>query len=155
MNVVAEVAAGTALAAIVAAAAVDVIRYEIPDGLSIAVVVLAVPFGLATPGFAWLPHVAAPAAMFAFGLLAFSRGWLGGGDVKLMSALAAWSGLAALPLLFAAISIAGGALALVYAAGRRLVVDGTATTSRLPYAVAIAAGTLWWLWASNGGPLAR
>ncbi len=57
--------------------------------------------------------------MFALGLLAFSRGWLGGGDVKLMTAIAAWTGLAGLPLMFLATSISGGALALVYAVGRR------------------------------------
>ena len=154
MSIVADAAAGSALTGVVAAAAIDVVRYEIPDAISIAVVVLAVPFGLATPGFDWLPHIAAPVAMFGFGLLAFSRGWLGGGDVKLMSALAAWSGLGGLPLMFVAISLSGGALALVYAAGRRIAGHGTATT-RLPYAVAIAAGTLWWLWATHGGPLAR
>ena len=59
--------------------------------------------------------------MFAFGLLAFARGWLGGGDVKLMTAIAAWTGITGLPLLFIAVSVAGGGLALVYAVGRRLV----------------------------------
>ena len=155
MTAVAVVAALAALGLVLAAAIVDVVRYEIPDGISIAIAALAVVFGLVTPGFAWVSHAAAAGGMFAFGLLAFSRGWLGGGDVKVMTAVAAWTALAGLPLMFVATSVAGGALVLVYGVGRRVSrVDRTvAATAPLPYAVAIAAGTLWWLWATRGGPL--
>ncbi len=152
----AEALAALALALVAAAAVVDVVRYQIPDLLSLGVIGLAGAFGLLTPGFGWLSHAAAPAAMFALGLLAFSRGWLGGGDVKLMTAIAAWTGLAGLPLMFLATSISGGALALVYAVGRRALhrAPAAATPNHLPYAVAIACGTLWWLAVTRGGPLA-
>lgn len=66
----------------------------------------AVLFGLGTPGFDW----AEGGDFFAFGLLAFARGWLGGGDVKVMTDCACW---AALGTLAALIAIAGGVLALV------------------------------------------
>ncbi len=155
MIVVATLAAWLALAVVIAAAVVDVIRYEIPDTASIVVLALATVFGIATPGFNWLLHGGGAVAMFAFGLLAFARGWLGGGDVKLMTAIAAWTGITGLPLMFVAVSVAGGGLALVYALGRRMVRQPAVAvdTHRLPYAVAIAIGTLWWAWAM-GGPLA-
>lgn len=153
--------APVAFAVVLGAAAIDVTRFEIPDSASIAVVTLAAAFGLLHPGFAWWSHLAAPGLMFGFGLLAFSRGWLGGGDVKLMTAVAAWTGLAGLPLMFVATSIAGGVLALVLMLVRRsagLAGGGNARLlhrdAPLPYAVAIAAGTGWWLWATGGGPLA-
>ncbi|MBV8972722.1 MAG: prepilin peptidase [Sphingomonadaceae bacterium] len=156
-EIVAEIAAVTALFLVVAAGAIDAVRYEIPDAVSIAVVVLAAVFGVLTPGFGWASHAGAVAVMFAFGLLAFSRGWLGGGDVKLMSAIAGWTGLMQLPLMFVAVSVSGGVLALVYAVGRRVRSRGGAAVqaTALPYAVAIAIGTLWWLAATGGGPLAR
>ena len=154
MIVVATLAAWLALAVVFAAAVVDVIRYEIPDTASIVVLALATVFGVATPGFNWLLHGGGAAAMVAFGLLAFARGWLGGGDIKLMTAIAAWTGITGLPLMFVAVSVAGGGLALVYGLGRRLARHGVAVEAhRLPYAVAIAVGTLWWAWAT-GGPLA-
>ena len=70
----------------------------------------AVLFGLGTPGFDW----AAGGAFFAFGLLAFARGGLGGGDVKVMTDCACW---AALGTLAALIAIAGGVLALAGVTG--------------------------------------
>ena len=143
-----------AVGALVVAAVNDVIRYEIPDTLSIIILLAAAVFGILTPGFVWWSHGAAPVVMFAFGLLAFSRSWLGGGDVKLMTALAAWTGLAELPLMFCATSIAGGALTLLFAVRRRLAGRGTAAVTHVPYAVAIALGALWWVWATAGGPLA-
>ena len=150
-------AVGSALAALAlvgAAAVTDAVRWMIPDSISIAVLVLLPVFGIAMPGFVWWSHAAAPVVMFAFGLLAFSRGWLGGGDVKLMTAIAAWTGLAALPILFVATSVAGGALVLLLAGRRRLAGGNATTVTHVPYAVAIAAGTLWWL-AATGGPLAE
>ena len=151
MHEVAIAAALAALTLVVAAAAIDVVRWMIPDAISIAILTLLVGFGAVTPGFAWWSHAAAPAVMFAFGLLAFSRGWLGGGDVKLLTSVAAWAGLGGLPLLFVATSVTGGGLVLLLAGRRRLAGQAAAVT-HVPYAVAIAVGTLWWLWAT-GGPL--
>lgn len=155
MAPVAAVAAATALALVAGAAAIDCIRREIPDAISIAVVVAAVVFGVATPAFSWWSHAAAPPVIFGFGLLAFSRGWLGGGDVKLLTAIAAWTGLGGLALMFVATSVAGGGLTAIMLAARRLGGGSATATMRVPYAVAIAVGTAWWLWATGGGPAAH
>ncbi len=161
MAITAEAAAFAALFIVVAAAVIDTIRFEIPDVASISVAALALVFTILEPRMVWWSYLAAPLLMFGFGLLAFSRGWLGGGDVKLMTAVATWTGLGGLPLMFVATSIAGGLLALVMMIKRRITAAQDQRTggvvrvaTPLPYAVAIAIGTLWWLWATSGGPLA-
>ena len=161
MAIVTEAAAFAALFIVAWAAAIDAVKFEIPDSASLAIGALALIFCLLEPGIVWWSHLGAPLLMFGFGLLAFSRGWLGGGDVKLMTAVAAWTGLAGFALMFIATSIAGGLLALVLMIARRLATAQDERRGRvsqpakpLPYAVAIALGTLWWLWATGGGPLA-
>lgn len=153
---IADFAALVAAGCVVAAAIADIRRFEIPDGFSIMVLAAATMYGIATPGFDWLAHLTAPLIMFGVGLLAFARGWMGGGDVKLLIAIAAWTGLAGLPVQLLGVAMAGGALAVVVLLGRR----GFAFSGRtlettpkvfqpgapLPYAVAIASGTLWWAW---------
>jgi prepilin peptidase CpaA len=107
----------------------------------------AVLFGLGTPGFDW----AEGGDFFAFGLLAFARGWLGGGDVKVMTDCACW---AALGTLAALIAIAGGVLVLMLLrCGLALAgVTGDDAPSLvragadLPYAVGIAGGMAVWAW---------
>ena len=109
----------------------------------------AVLFGLGTPGFDW----AEGGDFFAFGLLAFARGWLGGGDVKVMTDCACW---AALGTLAALIAIAGGVLALVLMLLRcGLALAGVTgddapslvrAGADLPYAVCISGGILVWAW---------
>ena len=42
----------------------------------------------------WLSHVGAALSVLAAGVLLFLRGWLGAGDVKLMAAVALWTGFA-------------------------------------------------------------
>lgn len=150
--------AGLALLALslLAAAGFDLWRFEIPDTLTILIIAGALLFGLGTPGFAWASHAAAGGAFFAFGLLAFARGWLGGGDVKVMTGCACWASLATLAEQVVLIALAGGGLALLLmllrhglrAAGisgddaPRLIRVG----ADLPYAVAIAAGMAAWAW---------
>lgn len=165
MSTIAILPALIALAAVLYAAWVDVFRFEIPDTVSIVILALAPIHAVLHPaGYVWWSHLAAPVLMFAFGLLAFSRGWLGGGDIKLLTALAAWTGLAQLPVLFLATSLAGGVLtAGLYLARRGISLGGSAQAARpevlrrdgaIPYAVAIAFGVLWWAWSTHGGPLA-
>lgn len=148
--IVALAAALIAAAAVLAAAAADIRRFEIPDGLSIAILATAVAYGFATPGFDWLMHLAATAIMFALGLLVFARGWFGGGDVKLLIAIAGWTGLPGLAVQLVAVALAGGLVALVVILGRRAFAGHPSpprvfhAEAPVPYAVAIAAGTLWW-----------
>jgi prepilin peptidase CpaA len=136
------------------AAAIDVRTRRIPNWLTGALVLVAlgihIPEGLVPA----LTAVASICAAFALGSIAFSAGWFGGGDVKL---IAACCGLVSFPgsvafVLFVLFS--GALLALVAAAFRgRLValvrstaavaVHGAPTEKNaLPYGVAIAAGSI-------------
>lgn len=105
------------------------------------------------------PGVAAAGAVFAGAFLCWRRGWLGGGDVKLLGATALAVPPASVPALLAATAIAGAWLALAYLAARRFVTAPGGPRPRglvaralraerwriarggpLPYAVAIALG---------------
>ena len=107
------------------------------------------------------PGLAAGALVFAAAVWCWRRGWLGGGDVKLLGASALLVPPLLVPALLAAIAIAGAGLALVYLLARRWVrpAGGTrpagllaralraerwriARGGPLPYAVAIALGVL-------------
>jgi len=119
----------------------------------------------------WLLHLettsrATPAATFAtigcamavflVGAVMFSRGMVGGGDVKLLAVAALWAGADALPPLLLLTALIGGLLALLFltplgariTAARRddaaLNGNGVLRTNRppVPYGVAIAAAAL-------------
>ncbi len=132
----------------------DIRRFEIPDSLSIAILALAVAFGFTQPDFPWLWHGASFLAMFAAGALLFALGWMGGGDIKLMTAAAAWTTLKGLPAMLAAILLAGGVLALLLlaaravarrsASGQQALPGPLRDGAPLPYAIAIAGGIFWW-----------
>lgn len=100
-------------------------------------------------------------------LIPFMRGWLGGGDVKLMAAVGAWVGPRWVLEVALASAVAGGLVALVYLwrapqSARRVMVRNLALSAITmtivageqrprqlspPYAPAIAAGAVWTLWA--------
>lgn len=140
--------------AVLASAGFDLWRFEIPDTLTVLIIAGAILFGLGTPGFGWAQHAAAGGIFFAFGLLAFTRGWLGGGDVKIMTGCACWATLGTLAEQAALIAMAGGVLALVLGLLRRSLALAGVTGddaprlirvgAELPYAVAIAAGMAVW-----------
>lgn len=95
-------------------------------------------------------------AVFLVGAVLFARGWLGGGDVKLLSAAALWAGAPQTIGLLATTAILGGVLALVLltplgrgiaAVGRaRLgappLAEAPASPVPVPYGVAIAGAGL-------------
>jgi prepilin peptidase CpaA len=144
-----------------AAAASDVRTRKIPNVIPIAIAA----FGLAFNAFGgWRDlgsALVAGAILLVLGTIPFGLGLIGGGDVKLLAACACVFGLAyALPLVLYT-ALMGGVLALIVAAvtgqfravvsrvGSRvapsLVPEGGATApsqTRLPYAVAIAAGVI-------------
>ena len=85
------------------------------------------------------------AAVLGIGTLLFSRGMLGGGDVKLFAAVGLWADLRTAVGLISTILIAGGVLALVMVAYR--MARGTGIRKRaeaggIPYGVAIGIGTM-------------
>jgi prepilin peptidase CpaA len=99
----------------------------------------------------WPFHLFGAGLVFALGLVLFSRGILGGGDVKLIAAATLWYGVDRLPIFLLAVSIAGGALGLVAIIAKlarslipSLAPRGPSPRSlremEIPYGVAIALG---------------
>ena len=96
------------------------------------------------------------AAVLAIGTFMFGRGWMGGGDIKLLAASALWFDLWDGWKLLVAIAVAGGVEAIILMALRRLPWSGTLRDKLLllqrggpiPYGIAIALGVAlmgWWL----------
>jgi prepilin peptidase CpaA len=102
-------------------------------GLARIAVELADGGGIAAPAL----DLAAAAAIFLAGAVAFRFRLLGGGDVKLIAAAALWLGAAALGPFLLVTALAGGALALGFLVWRLI---GRGGASGLPYGIAIAAG---------------
>lgn len=132
----------------------DVASFTIPNWISLGILAafaVAMVAGYRAP--ADLPgHIGAAVVVFALGLVLFHFNVFGGGDVKLMSASALWSGFGGLADLVLLIACFGGLLALALLAGRLLparVMQANAGLERLvsgrhgmPYGVAIAVGVV-------------
>ncbi|SDF83420.1 prepilin peptidase CpaA [Limimonas halophila] len=142
-----------AVAALVGVAAVhDATARRVPNAVCLLLIAI-YPAIFATPAAPqpiW-GGLAAALAVFAVGAVVFAAGWLGGGDVKLLSVLALWAGAAHVAELLLITALAGGVLALAVLVYSRAVavVPALAIGSRvpkqatLPYGVAIACGGLW------------
>ena len=100
-------------------------------------------------------HVGAGVLVFGLGALSYRFGVLGGGDVKLLTAIALWVGWDLLPLYLLGVAIFGGVLALFLLGLRGLLhwiyrTDSSRAAlpsvlrvnESVPYAVAIGAGTV-------------
>jgi prepilin peptidase CpaA len=151
-----------ALFACVIAAISDVRTRRIPNAVPLAVALVglgfALPHGIATT----LTAIALTLMTMVVGTLAFARGWLGGGDVKLLATVTGCLGLAdAVPfMMYTAIS--GGLLAVCFAlasgrlpsvarsalrilrpcAFRGAIATVTERPIMMPYALAIASGVI-------------
>ena len=151
-----EVAVLTVLPGAVAfAGAMDLLTMKIPNRISALVVLAFFPLAMLAGMGAWdiLYHVAAGLAVLALGVLLFIPGWFGGGDAKLMAAIALWIGPESLfPFIFY-VALAGGMIATAFASARSVplprVFLGEAWALRLhrrdagiPYGIALAAGAL-------------
>lgn len=133
----------------------DVSRFIIPNTLNLAIFLLFIPTALLLPlEVDWLSHIGAALLVFAVCTVLFLFGWFGGGDVKLLTAVAFWTGFGYLPEMLMLVSMTGAALALLLMLLRRFVpllpvfkaADGgmalppvLVAGERLPYGVAIAA----------------
>lgn len=148
------------MALVIAAAVSDARSFRIPNWISLAVVglfpihVLVRVYGTETmPGAEWMYSVGIALIVLAVGLVMFARKYVGGGDVKLISAASLWAGPTYAFDLLLLTSIAGGVMALIMVIGIRPVliyvcnicrlsmVSETLTANALPYGVAIAIGT--------------
>ncbi len=133
------------LAAMLIVAAVGDLRTRtIPNPLNAAIALAAIPFWYFSGLDLW-PDVAVriglAAAVFALFALAFYVGAMGGGDVKMVSALALWLPPVAVMKLLVIMSLAGGLLTLAMVARHHFSKNGE--NPEIPYGVAIAFGGLW------------
>ena len=145
------------VAVMVIAAFEDFRRLIIPNLLPIVLCAVWPLYFLAAPSlYGGLAAIGCALLAFLVGALLFARGWLGGGDVKLLSVAVLWAGPAGTPALLLLTAVLGGALALfllmplgnqLIAATRALVGQPLLTAERglampVPYGVAIAGAAL-------------
>ena len=131
-------------AALVAAAVGDIRTRTIPNILTLGIALAAVPFWWLSDLALWPDvalRVAVAAGVFALFAAAFALGMMGGGDVKLLGAVALWLPPAAVLFLLVAMSLIGGLLTLVLWIRHRLA--RRSGKLEIPYGVAIASGGLW------------
>ena len=129
---------------LLAASCSDLRSRSIPNGLNLAIALLAVPFWWASGLPLWPDaalQIGVALLVFAAFALAFAAGAMGGGDVKLVGAVALWLPWQAVLALLVIMSIAGGVLTLVLAIRHRLA--RREERLEIPYGVAIAFGGLW------------
>jgi prepilin peptidase CpaA len=141
---------GTYVLALAAAGVSDLARYQIPNSLSVALVIAFALLASTLPAPVTVNHVLAGAAVFGLTSLLFAVGVCGGGDVKLLGATALWMGWSNLPGFLLAMALIGAALALCLIVARRfagsavIVATGVRPRrlfmkdNRVPYGVAIA-----------------
>lgn len=168
MEMLALAAASIGVVLLCGAALHDVAARTVPNGLAAAVAVCGAVAQAAQGGLGW--SLGAGLAVFVAAALMWRRGWMGGGDVKLLGAAALLVPAGSVPSMLAVTALAGGALALPYALARRRLrrprgVRPAWLVSRawrverwrlgrggpMPYAVAIAFGALFVLTPSVSG----
>ena len=130
--------------ALVFAAISDIKERKIANWLNIGIAVGAPVFWIAS-GMAFWPDMVIQLALafvvfWAFAGL-FALGLLGGGDVKLLGAIALWFTPMAFLDLLLVMAFVGGGVAVGFVIRR--VVFKPETQGTLPYGVAISAGALW------------
>ena len=147
------------LCALTAAATVTDLRsFRIPNRISLAVVALFPVYVLAGFGNAQ-SGLLAGGIVFVVGVFLFARGWMGGGDVKLLAAVSLWAGTELVLPMILIVTITGGVMSAaewartggmtrIFARYIPTAHGGPAMTARreqvvVPYAAAILAGALY------------
>jgi len=125
------------------AAGEDVRRLIIPNWISLAIAGLYPLHVLLGPAAVdWLSAAGLAALTLAVGFALFAANLVGGGDVKLMAAVALWAGPSDFPLLITVTAVAGGVVALALLLSRWRSRKAETRSGVMPYGVAIAAGGL-------------
>jgi prepilin peptidase CpaA len=159
LSLTSEGLACVACALLLAASAQDLAARVVANGLSLAIAFVGLALQVAQGRV--LASLATALGVFVIAALCWRRGWMGGGDVKLLAASALLVPPALVPGLVFAVAMAGGVLALLYLLlgrmlpppsgrrpatrlGRILRIEQRRIRRRvsLPYASAIAAGAL-------------
>lgn len=135
---------GLLIALLLAAAIWDLKSRTIPNGINAAIALLALPYwwSLALP--LW-PDAALQSGIAALVFLLFAAvfaiGAMGGGDVKMVAALALWLAPREVLVMLVVMSLAGGVLTLIMALAHRLA--KSRKPLEIPYGVAIAFAGVW------------
>jgi prepilin peptidase CpaA len=124
------------------AALSDASYYRIPNIVSLGIVAFFPLHVWASPTpVDWGAALLISGIGFVVGFGMFVRGWMGGGDVKLLSATMLWAGATLVAPQLLVMGIVGGVLAVgalaIHLKRRRA---SNAAAPRVPYGVAIAAG---------------
>lgn len=141
------------------AAGHDIMTRSVPNWMPLSLSVLGAALAAAEFRLVW--GLGFGLAVFVLYFIFWWRGWIGGGDVKLLGATAIVIAPASAGSFLLAVSLSGGILAMVYLAGRVLVSRPTMRRPNgllprvlrveawrirhrgpLPYACAIAVGTI-------------
>ena len=137
--------------ALIAAGVSDLVRYQIPNTICLALVAAFALFAPSLPLGAVAWHVACGAAILAAAALFFAFRLIGGGDAKLLAATALWVGWQNLGSFILITAIAGGILGLFLLGLRRFAPEPPpgrwygrllARGEGVPYGMAIAASGL-------------
>jgi len=143
-GVIAEILVAALAAMILVAAVWDVRKREIPNALNAAIALLAIPYWWSSglplwPGVAI--HLGVAAAVLVLFAVAFAIGAMGGGDVKMVTAVALWLPPAGVIALLVIMSIAGGVLTAAMLVRHKMA--KAQHQLEIPYGVAIAAAGFW------------
>lgn len=165
-------AAVACIGLLIAAAIGDLRRYRISNNLVIAVAACFAVFAMASESWSLLAwSLATAGCLFAVGAILFALGLFGGGDTKLIAALALWIPFTDLPRFLLVMTASGGILGIIWLIRRRRARNAaagpvTATSgdiaassaaaipNKLPYGVAIAIAGLDFFLFSVNSPLA-
>ena len=143
-GIVADILVAILAAMLLVAATGDLRARIIPNWLNAAIALLAIPFWWLSGLPLWpevVAQIAIAAGVFAVFAIAFRIGAMGGGDVKMVAALALWLPPLAVLKLLVIMSLAGGVLTLAMIVRHRLAKAGGRL--EIPYGVAIAFGGFW------------
>ena len=137
--------------ALIAAAITDIKSRHISNWLNLGIAVGAPVFWIAS-GLTFWPDMIGQIGLAAIILTIFAGlfaiGAMGGGDVKLLAALALWLHWLTFLELIVIMSIAGGLLSLLMMISKRI--KKTEGPIKVPYGVAIAFSGLWTIWGIVG-----
>jgi len=144
VDIVLGAASAAAVAAAVLAAASDAEARRIPDRLSLLLLLSGLAALVALPPADALLSVGLAALLFAAGMLAFSRGIAGGGDVKLLTGAMLWSGTSLIGLFAVTMALAAIATAAVILFRQALTSAAHVASWKtpMPLGIPIAAGTV-------------
>lgn len=128
----------------------DALRFRIPNGATVALIVLFPAYAYTSPeNIAWGQNLLSFAILLSVGFFMFSRNLAGAGDVKLLAAAGLWAGVESMAVLLFITAVAGGLLGLVMAGlawnrNRSHPPDKKVSLKKvpIPYGVAIAIGGL-------------